>query len=155
MAFTSGQSGASSDTSHGIQLQYNGVVKTMALYDRPGDDYMSNKGDLWELSLLGCIKIRDLQRVSIVENGNDGWNIESIVTLVSDSSNIQLLTQDFDVNYWIDGNGATSHEQLDLTLHGKFTIKVVHLTACIIIIYMLSIVYVYIITVIAICLADL
>ena len=92
MAFTSDLSGASSDTSHSIQLQYNGAVKTMALYDRPGDDYMSNKGDLWELSLSGwqCIKIRDLQRVSIIANGNDGWNIESIVTLVSDSSNIQV-----------------------------------------------------------------
>ena len=121
MAFTSGRRGGSSDTSHGIQLQYSGGVQTMALYDRPGDDYMSNKGDLWELTLSGCIKIRDLKRVSIVEDGNDGWNIESIVTLVSDSSsNIQLLTQDFDVNCWIDGNSAKSHEQLDLTIPGKF-----------------------------------
>ena len=88
-----------------------------------GHVFMSNKGDLWELSLSGCITIRDLQRVSIIENGNDGWNIESIVTLVSDSSNIQLLTQDFDINCWIDGNGPTSHKQLDLTLPGKFTIN--------------------------------
>ena len=78
MAFTSGVSGASSDSSHGIQIQYNGAVKTMALYDRPGDDYMSNKDDLWELSLSGCIKFRDIQRVSIVASGNDRWNIESI-----------------------------------------------------------------------------
>ena len=120
MAFTSGLSGASSDTSHSVQLQYNGAVKTMDLYNRPGDDYLSNKGDLWELSLSACIKIPEIQRVSIVENGNDGWNIESIVTLVSDSSNIQVLTQDFDVNCWIDGDGAASHKQLDLTIPGKF-----------------------------------
>ena len=121
IAFTSGQSGASSDTSHSIQLQYNGAVKTMDLYNRPGDDYLSNKGDLWELSLSsGCIKLSEVQRVSIVENGNDGWNIGSIVTLVSDSTNIQVLTEDFDVNCWIDGDSAASHKQLDLTLPGKF-----------------------------------
>ena len=124
MAFTSDLSGASSDTSYSIQLQYNGAVKTMALYDRPGDDYMSNSGDFWELSLSGwqCIKIRDLQRVSIIANGNDGWNIESIVTLVSDSSNIQVLTQNFDVNRWIDGDGPSSQRQFDLTLPGKYHI---------------------------------
>ena len=116
MAFTSDLSGASSDTSHSIKLHYNGREKTMALYDRPGDDYMSNKGDLWELTLSGCIKIRDIQRVSIVANGNDGWNIESIVTLVSDSSNIQVLTDNFDVNRWIDGDGPSSQRQFYLKL---------------------------------------
>ena len=91
----------------------------MDLYDRPGNDYTSNKGDLWELSLSsGCIKISEIQRVSVIENGNDGWNIESIVTLVSDSTNIQVLTQNFDVNRWIDGDGDASHRQFDLTLPG-------------------------------------
>ena len=120
MAFTSGVSGANSDSSHSIQLQYNGATKTMDLYNRPGDDYLSNKGDLWELSLSGCIKFPEIQGVSVVENGNDGWNIGSIVTLVSDSRNMQVLTQDFDMNCWIDGDGSTSHKQLDLTLPGKF-----------------------------------
>ena len=63
MAFTSDLSGASSDSSHSIQLQYNGAVKTMDLYDRPGNDYTLNKGDLWELSLSsGCIKFSEIQR---------------------------------------------------------------------------------------------
>ena len=122
MGFTSNLWAAGSDTSHGIQIQYNtGAVRTMTLYDRPGDDYKPNKGDLWELSLSGghCIKLRDIIRVSIFEKGNDGWNIESIVTLVSDSSNIDVLTRDFHVNRWIDGNGASSHKQFDLTLPGK------------------------------------
>ena len=89
----------------------------MALYDRPGDDYLSNKGDLWELSLSGCVRLTELQRVSIVENGNDGWNIESIVTLVSDPTNkIQVLTQNFHVNRLIDGDGDTSHRRFALTL---------------------------------------
>ena len=118
MAFTSDLKWASSQSSHRIEIQYNGGVKTMDLYDRPGDDYMSNKGDLWELSLptSGCIRLPDVQKVSIVENGNDGWNIGSIVTLVSDSRNIQMLTRDFDVNRWIDGDGDASHRRFVLTL---------------------------------------
>ena len=89
----------------------------MDLYDRPGDDYMSNKGDLWELNLSGCIRLSELQKVSIVENGNDGWNIGSIVTLVSDStSKIQVLTRNFGVNRWIDGDEDPSRRRFALTL---------------------------------------
>ena len=55
--------------------------------------------------------------MSIVENGNDGWNIESIVTLVSDPTNkVQVLTQNFHVNRLIDGDGDTSHRRFALTL---------------------------------------
>lgn len=55
--------------------------------------------------------------VSVIENGNDGWNIKCIVTLVSNSTNnIQVLTQNFDMNRWIDGDGDASHRQIDLTL---------------------------------------
>ena len=116
MAFTSNLNWASSDSSHRIELRYNRGVKTMDLYNRPGDDYLSNKGDLWELSLSGCIRLPEIQSVSIIANGNDGWNIGSIVTLVSDPVNIQLLTRDFDINRWIDGDGASSHRRFDLTL---------------------------------------
>lgn len=42
-----------------------------------------------------------------------------IVILVSDSLNIQVLTQNFDVNRWIDGDGAASHGQLDLMSPGN------------------------------------
>ena len=117
MAFTSGLSGADTDTSHSIELQYSGYVRTMTLYDRPGDDYQSNKGDLWEFSLSGCVTLSAITRVSVAENGNDGWNIESIVTLVRDPSNrIQVLTQNFGVNRWIDGDDDSSHRRYDLTL---------------------------------------
>ena len=36
------------------------------------------------LRLHGCITIGEISGASIVENGNDGWNIDSIVTLVKD-----------------------------------------------------------------------
>ena len=119
MAFTSGVNGAETDTSHNIELQYNnGSVQTMTLYDRPGDDFQQNKGDLWEFRLSCCITLSAITRVSVVENGNDGWNIGSIVTLVRDPSNrIQVLTWNFGVNRWIDGDGSySSHRRYELTL---------------------------------------
>ena len=113
-----------SDTSHSVQLDSNGVVRTRSLYDRPGDDYLSNKGDLWSFSFssfgFSCVRISDIDRVSIVESANDGWNIETIVTLVSDSSSrLQVLTRDFDVYRWIDGDGAASHRRFDLSFAGN------------------------------------
>ena len=94
----------------------------MDLHDRPGDDYLPNKGDLCELSLSyphadsHYIKLPEVQRVSIIAYADDGWNIGSIVTLVSDSRNTQMLTKDFDVNWWIDGGGDTSHKRFVLIL---------------------------------------
>ena len=126
MAFTSGEPCSSSDTGHGIQLQSGSEENAILLPDRPGDDYESNKGDLWDISLSSfgfsddCMTINEIQRVSIVARGSDGWNIGSIVTLVRDSiNNIQVLSQDFSVNRWIDSD-VTSQRQLDLTLSGKF-----------------------------------
>ena len=55
--------------------------------------------------------------MSIIESSNDGWNIDSIVTLVKDSGNgIQVLTQNLDVNHWIDGDGHHTHRHFELTL---------------------------------------
>ena len=110
MAFTSGiQDADSSDATYQIQLQYyGGTVQTFTFYDRPGDDYLSNKGDLWQFSFSGCITLSAISRVSIVaESGTDGWNIGSVVTLVGDShGRIQVLTRDFDANFWIDTDNS-------------------------------------------------
>ena len=124
IAFTSGITNGQSDTSHSIQLESNGVVQTVSLYDRPGDDYQSHKGDLWSMRFSSfhfsdsCIRIPEIQRVSLVESGNDGWNIQTIVTLVSGSNRLQVLTQDFIVNRWIDGDGAASYRHFDLSFAG-------------------------------------
>ena len=97
-----------------------GVTKHIKLYDRPGDDYRKNKGDLWKIRFgsfgFRCVKIKEIECVYIVEGSNDGWNIDSIVTLVKDSSrNSQILTSDLDVFRWIDGNGLRSHKRFLLS----------------------------------------
>ena len=111
MAFTSGISEAGTDDGHGIELQVNGHIRSLPLYNRAGDDASKNKGDLWEFSMSSfgfpnsCITIEDIEAVSIVERSNDGWNIASIMTVVEDMlGGFKLLTRDFDVNRWIDGN---------------------------------------------------
>ena len=124
IAFTSGVTHGQSDTSHSIQLESNGVVRTISLYDRPGDDFQSHKGDLWSMHFSSfhfsdsCIRIPEIQRVSLVENGNDGWNIKTIVTLVNGSNRLQVLTQDFNVNRWIDGDEDLSYRRFDLSFAG-------------------------------------
>ena len=107
-----------------IQLQYNGsIVRNLTLYNRPGNDFLTNKGDLWiyNLSFYGCITLSGIKRVSVVANSTDGWNIESIVTLVSEStlnsSQVQVLTQDFRIFRWIDRDSILESERhFDLRL---------------------------------------
>ena len=81
-------------------------MQTFTLYNRPGDDHLSNKGDLWQFGFSRCITLSTISRVSIVaESGTDSWNIGSVVTLVGDSQGrIQVLTRDFNANFWIDSD---------------------------------------------------
>ena len=119
MAFTSGLPSAGSDSPYQIQLQDSGgSIRTFPFSDRPVDDYQSNKGDLWQFSLSGCITLSALSRVSIVAAGTDGWNIGSVVTLVGDSvGRIQVLSRNFDANFWIDtDNGYDRPFVLSLSL---------------------------------------
>ena len=63
--------------------------------------------------------------MAVVANGNDGWNIGSIVTLIRDTAKgIQLLTQDFDVDRWIDNEEG---EQIsNLHCQEMISFQVVH-----------------------------
>ena len=122
MAFTSGINNAGSDTHHTVEVQASGHVRNLRLYNRPGNDMLEHKGDLWKINFSDfhftdqCIRIEEIRRVSILEAANDGWNIDSIVTLVKDSQGgIQVLTQDLDVNRWIDGDRHHSHRRFELT----------------------------------------
>ena len=121
MAFTSGRRNAGSDDGHAIEILAGGRVRSLRLYDRPGNDYYPHKGDLWKYNIasfhfpFSCLTISNIQRVSIIENSNDGWNIDSIVTLVGARGRFQVLTQNLDVNRWIDGNDHHTHRRFTLT----------------------------------------
>ena len=59
--------------------------------------------------------VSTLVKVYIIEGSNDGWNIDSIVTLVGAGGHFQVLTQDLDVNRWIKGDGHHTHRRFELT----------------------------------------
>lgn len=122
VAFTSGIDHAGSDSAHTIEIQAHGLVRNFKFYNRQGNDMLEDKGDLWKIRFPDfhfdrCIRIGDIETVSIVASNNDGWHIESIVTFVTDGSGeFQMLTEDFDVYRWIDGNSAYSNKRFQLKM---------------------------------------
>ena len=122
LAFTSGLSYAGSDDCPKIEIQAGGHIRSLNLPDLPGNEHQKNKGDLWKIeisdfSFPGCITTRDIEKISIEEDGNDGWNIDSIVTFFkSNPDSYQLASVDFDENRWIDGDQEVSEERFELNL---------------------------------------
>ena len=122
MAFTSGIDYAQSDSIHAVEILGAGHVRNLRLYNLPGDEHSQNKGDLWKYNItsfqfpFSCLNISMIQRVYIIESSDDGWNIDSIVTLVGAGGSFQVLTQDLDVNRWIDGDSHHTYRRFELTL---------------------------------------
>ena len=115
MAFTSDLLHAESDNMPNITVNLtSGEEKSVRLYDHPDvDDMMKDKGDLWKLPINifqfttnDCITKSDIVQVTIKKGGNDGWNIESVVTTLHFGSSYVLLTTNMHVNRWIDGNSS-------------------------------------------------
>lgn len=54
--------------------------------------------------------------MALVASTNEGWLVESIVTLLNDAKNNTIvLTRDFHINRWLDGN-EEQQKCFDLTL---------------------------------------
>ena len=107
---------------HRIALQANKQLKTIIL-PRPSGGLVRNKGDLWKLSLetdfgfTDCITVKQIENMALLENHNDGWHIDSIVTfLVVNPYYWALSSADFDVNRWVDKDGDPTSKQFILTL---------------------------------------
>ena len=123
MVQTSSSQHSQTIAQHRIALQAGGITKT-ALLPTPSGGIVQGKGDLWKLSLetdIGfteCITLKDIQNMSIQEDGDDGWRIDSIVTfLVVDPYYWAMSSADFDVNRWIDGDSNSSAKEFILTLY--------------------------------------
>lgn len=122
MAFTSNRAHAGSDDSPAVQLEARGSSHSVTLYDLPKDDYEPSKGDLWKINFsdfhyTGCVRADDITGIAILAIGNDGLNIDSIVTFVENyDGKIQIISQDFNVYRWVDNNGAPASKRFDLTL---------------------------------------
>ena len=96
-------------------------TRSVALYDRPGDDYLKNKGDLWKIPISDflftdkCITVSELQGVAFIERSTNGWHIDSVVTFLKTGSDYLLYSEDFDANRWIDSDDDPSRLRFDFT----------------------------------------
>ena len=89
-----------------------------------GQEFQRGKGDIWIFNMADfgfsqeCIELWDIERASVVEGGNDGWQIASIVTTtLDDDGEYSVLSSDIGVDRWIDGNGPEERRRFDLTLN--------------------------------------
>ena len=124
MAFTSGYGGAQTHASaHEIELKVNGVRRKGNLPNLVGYDFQKNKGDLWKISVPSfgfgdsCIKKNEVENIALVEDSNDGWHIDSIVTFFGTSNGqFELASMDINTFRWVDGDQGTSARRFDMTL---------------------------------------
>ena len=112
-AHTSTGAGSGTNDVHDLEIRAGGTDYIAALRDMPGNQASPDKGDLWKLSLAndfspepGCITKTDVQEIAIEEAGNDGWKIDSIITIYKyNDGEFEVATLDMDVGKWIDGDG--------------------------------------------------
>ncbi len=129
MAHTASHVNAGTNEEHEVEMIANGQTRSYILQDpqAPADGYERFKGDLWKISVkndfgfTGCVNKGDIKSIAIEQHSNDGWKIDSIVTILRDDYSggnkaYEVATVDMDVNRWIDGNGAISHRRFELTL---------------------------------------
>ena len=123
MAFTSDENSAGSDDSPHMSIELTNREKVeVDLYDRPGNDMYPNKGDLWRFTISSlhfrtksCITKGDIKEIIIQSGGNDGWNIESIVTILGSGNSYQMLTANMQIYRWLDSDGSVADRQYVLT----------------------------------------
>lgn len=120
MAFTSSKLFAGSSGPHEVEIKaHNYYVRRIKLFGRRE----RNKGLLWKINFSNflfprkCTTLKDIQKVYITARSNDGWNIDSIVTMVKDTwGKSAILTQNLDALRWIDGNSFVSSKRFELTM---------------------------------------
>ena len=102
----------------------DGQWRSQTFPNQPWEEFKHNKGDAFRFTISGfgfssgtCVTYDSIDRVLIMSTGNDGWNIESAVTALNfyAEGTFQLLTADFQIYSWIDGNGYATERFIDLT----------------------------------------
>ena len=117
-----------SDDSPFIEIDAVSQVRSLRLPDLPADDYTEGKVDMFRIPMgdfgfsvytwsgvSSCVRPSDIQRITIVEGGDDGWNIEHIlVTGIMYNGQFDMLAENMFANRWIDGDGGSGDERFDL-----------------------------------------
>ena len=100
----------------------NGAFRDLRLFDAPGAEFQHGVGDMWQLPISDfgfsgstCVTYDSISQVTIREGGNDGWQIDSIMTVLDTDGVYQALTLNFRVNRWVDGDDLSFYRSFDLT----------------------------------------
>ena len=111
LVFTADDEYADSSDKHLVELTVRDEVKRVAL---PDINYEREHGYFLTLDLRDfeftdkfdrCIRRGNIEGISLVESGNDGWLVESVVTLLEDEDgDTWLLSSDIGAHRWIDGD---------------------------------------------------
>ncbi len=122
------------DDLHRLELQLgSGSTYTATLYDIDPDidQNTKGKGDFWKLSISNtnngfgipyypCLLWPDIQSISVLEGGNDGWLIDTIVTVLKGAyGGHRMLSIDVEADRWIDGNQGEPEKRWKLN-NGNF-----------------------------------
>ena len=109
---------------HQLEVKFmDGYNKKFALSEIPGKD----ESKLWTFSLedpagelpVKCPSIYDIKSITINAVSTEGWNVNSAVTILADSSGRTFTGSiDRNINAWVDHNDKKNpiFEHLELTL---------------------------------------
>lgn len=117
---TTGGTGGGTNHIHKLTIYLDSdSTHTAELYDHPGTDQNTiGKGDLWKLSIHNtyhgfgiptetCVTYPDIVWMRLDEDGNDGWLIDSVVTILEgENGGHKVNSIDMDVHRWIDGDAS-------------------------------------------------
>lgn len=122
MAFTTGDKNAFTRNPPIVELTVGDQARGMVLPELPGETFIANKGDLWKINLSGfgftdtCITKREVEAITLIETGTDGWQIDSIVTFLKAGESFILLSSDIDIKRWVDGNQGAQFKRFSLSI---------------------------------------
>ena len=123
IAFTTHELYASTVDFPFIQLTLNNnEQRELRLRNNPGDEFQPDDGDMWQIQISDfgfrrstCVTYDSVNLVTIISGGNDGWQIDSIMTVLETDGEYQPLTLNFRVRRWIDGDDNAAYRFFDLT----------------------------------------
>ena len=109
MTFTSDRNNAESTENFDLELEVNGdtYIADFGTATKAG-------GQLWKFAISdfhnipSCVTKQDIEEIAIEEDTDNGWNIQSVLTVLKAGGDYELATMDLDVFPWIDGNDNSS-----------------------------------------------
>ena len=120
-ATTSGSFLAGTNGDISINLGYYGRNSTVKLYDRPGNDFERNKGDLWYYNINqfyseSCVIFSGIDKVQLIADTIDGWIVSDVYVSadLKDSDKYALLAAGYPMESLVDGDEGPGYVNVPL-----------------------------------------